>query len=58
VGKVSGRSKICKLAHAFLLEYSYKGLKLAQLLGQHGVFLTCRGARSGCLAGSTVQTTS
>ena len=31
--------KICRLAHAFLWEYSYKGLKLAQLLGQLGVFL-------------------
>jgi hypothetical protein len=30
-----------KLAHAFLCEYSYKRLKkLAQLLGQLGVFLT------------------
>jgi hypothetical protein len=28
------------LAHAFLWEYSYKTLKLAQLLGQLGVFLT------------------
>ena len=34
------RPKICKSAHAFLWEYSYKGLKLAQLLGQLGVFLT------------------
>jgi hypothetical protein len=32
--------KRCKLAHAFLWEYSDKGLKLAQLLGQLGVFLT------------------
>jgi hypothetical protein len=30
------------LAHAFLLEYSDKMLKLPQLLGQlQGVFLTC-----------------
>ena len=29
-----------KLAHAFLWEYSYKRLKLAQLLGQLGVLLT------------------
>jgi hypothetical protein len=36
-----GRLKRCKLAHAFLQEYSYKKLKLAQLLGRHGVFLTC-----------------
>jgi hypothetical protein len=28
------------LAHAFLWEYSYKRLKLAQLPGQLGVFLT------------------
>jgi hypothetical protein len=39
--KVSGWPKICKLAHAYLWEYSYKGLKLAQLLGRIGVFLTC-----------------
>jgi hypothetical protein len=26
--------KICKMAHAFLWEYSYKRLKLAQLLGR------------------------
>ena len=39
--KVLGWPKICKLAHAFLQEYSYKRLKLAQLLGQFGVFLTC-----------------
>ena len=30
----------CTLARAFLWEYSYKMLKLAQLLGQLGVFLT------------------
>jgi hypothetical protein len=30
----------CKLTDAFLWEYSYERLKLAQLLGQHGVFLT------------------
>ena len=29
--KVLGWPKICKLAHTFLLEYSYKVLKLAQL---------------------------
>jgi hypothetical protein len=39
-GKVLGWPKLCKLAHAFLWEYSYKRLKLAQLLGQLGVFLT------------------
>jgi hypothetical protein len=40
--KVLGWCKRCKLAHAFLWEYGYKRLKLAQLLGQLGVFLTCR----------------
>jgi hypothetical protein len=39
--KVLGWPKICELAHAFIWEYSYKGLKLAQLLGRHGVFLAC-----------------
>jgi hypothetical protein len=29
------------LAHVFLWEYIDKRLKLAQLLGQRGVFLTC-----------------
>ena len=38
--KVLDWPKICKLAHAFLREYSYKRLKLAQLLGQLGGFLT------------------
>jgi hypothetical protein len=38
--KFLGWPKICKLAHAFRWEYSYKKLKLAQLLGQLGVFLT------------------
>jgi hypothetical protein len=28
---VLGRPKICKLAHEFLWEYSYKALKLANL---------------------------
>ena len=36
---VRSRPKRCKLAHAFLWEYSDKGLKMAQLLGQHGVSL-------------------
>ena len=35
-----GWPKRCKLAHAFLWEYRCKRLKLAQLLGQLGVFLT------------------
>ena len=34
--EVSDGPKRCKLAHAFMLmwEYSYKGLELAQILGQ------------------------
>ncbi len=44
--KVLGWPKRCKLAHAFLWAYSYKRLKLAQLLGQLGVFLTCDPARN------------
>ena len=39
--KVLGWPKRCKLAHVFMWEYIYKRLKLAQLLGQLGVFLTC-----------------
>ena len=35
-----GWPKKYKLAHAFLWEYSDKRVKLAQLLGQLGVFLT------------------
>ena len=38
--KLSGWPKICKLAHAFLWKHSYERLKLAQSLGQLGVFLT------------------
>ena len=38
--KVVRLAQKCKLAHAFLREYSYKRLKLAQLLGQLGAFLT------------------
>ena len=38
--KVLGWPRRCKLAHAFLRGYSDKKLKLAQLLGQLGVFLT------------------
>ena len=34
------------LAHAFLWGYSYERLKLAQFLGRHGVFLTCRRAET------------
>jgi hypothetical protein len=39
--KLSGWPKICKLAHAFRWEYSYKRLKVAQLLDHFGIFLTC-----------------
>ena len=38
--KVLGWPKRCILPNVFLWEYSYKRLQLAQLLGQHGVFLT------------------
>jgi hypothetical protein len=51
--KVLGSSrwpKRCKLAHAFLREYSYKGLKLAHLLGQLGLFLACGQACGGTRA--------
>ena len=44
--KVLGWPKICKLAHAFLSEYSYNRLKLAQFLGQLGVVLTQGKAQS------------
>jgi hypothetical protein len=37
---VLGWPKRCTLGQAFLVEYSYKRWKLAQLLGQLGVFLT------------------
>ena len=37
---VLGWPKRCKLAHGFMWEYRYERLKLAQLLGQLGVFLT------------------
>ena len=39
-----GWPRRCNLARAFLWEYSYKRLKLAQFLGQHGVFLTLESA--------------
>jgi hypothetical protein len=48
---VLGWPKKRKLARAFLREYIYKGLKLAQLLGQLGGFLTCApsaAARAAC----------
>jgi hypothetical protein len=45
------------LAHAFLWEHNYKKLKLAQLLGQFGVLLTCRAIRepTGCLYGEWTE---
>ena len=47
--KVLGWLKRRKLAHAFLgRQYSYRGLKLAQLLDQLGVFLTLRGGFMSC----------
>jgi hypothetical protein len=44
---VLGGPRRRKLAHAFLWEYIYKRLKLAQLLGRHGVSLTLRAERAG-----------
>jgi hypothetical protein len=44
---VLGWPKICQLAHAFLWECGDKGLKLAQHLGQLGVFLTLVGRSQG-----------
>ena len=47
--KALGWLKICKLAHTFRCQrwgYSHKRLKLAQLLGQLGVFLALRRAQS------------
>ena len=41
---VFGEPKRCKLAHLFRWDYSYKRLKLAQLLSQLGVFLTAAAA--------------
>jgi hypothetical protein len=39
-----------QVGHAFLWEYSYKTLELAQLLGQLGVILTCAAAVSSMRA--------
>jgi hypothetical protein len=47
-GLVLGWPKRSKLAHEFLWEHSWKRLKLAQLRGQLGVFLTSPTA--GCCA--------
>jgi hypothetical protein len=38
---VLGWPKRCTSAHAFLWDCSYERLKLAQVLGQLGSFLTC-----------------
>ena len=51
--KALGWPKRCKLAHAFLWEYSYKIYKLAQLLSQLGVFLTEGAVLSFSLAPSS-----
>ena len=48
--KLLGWRKIFKLAHAFRWEYSYRTLKLAQLLGQLGVFLTKTAQRARWLS--------
>jgi hypothetical protein len=54
--KVLGWPEICKLAHAFLWEYGYKRLKLAQFLGKLCVFLTCD-SDSGAGAATTGTST-
>ena len=56
--EVLGRPKRCKLAHIFLWEHSYQRLKLAQLLGQLGVFLTHRLGRQvpQCPPGAVART--
>jgi hypothetical protein len=48
--KASGRPKRCTLAHAFRWKHSCERLKLAQLLGQLGVFLTLRPSAGFALA--------
>jgi hypothetical protein len=53
--KVLGWPKRRKLAHAFLWEYSYTRLKLAQPLGQLGVVLTCVGARRRAAAAARMS---
>jgi hypothetical protein len=45
----------CQLAHAFRWEYSYKRLRLAQLLGRHGVLLTCTRPRIWLAEASVVE---
>jgi hypothetical protein len=53
--KVSGCPKICKLAHAFMWEYSDEMIKLAQLLGQLGVFFAGGGRRAAPSAGLRLE---
>ena len=54
IKKVLGWPNICQLAHAFLWECGDKRLKLAQHLGQLGVFLTLVGrAQSTSSLGQT-----
>jgi hypothetical protein len=53
---VLGSPKRCKLAHAFLWDHSHNRLKLAQVLGRRGVFLTWDAARTeGCVRSSLAQ---
>jgi hypothetical protein len=42
-------------AHAFLWRYSYKRLKLAQLLGRHGVVRTCAAAAAAASAAASMR---
>jgi hypothetical protein len=48
--RVLGWPRRWKSAHGFLWEYSCKRLKLAQLLGQRGVFLAPAGSHAPCWA--------
>jgi hypothetical protein len=43
--KVFGCPRRCKVAHPFMWGCSYKGVKVAQLLDQLRIFLTCHGVR-------------
>ena len=53
--KVLGRPKGYEFAHAFLWEYIYKRLELAQLPGQLGVFLTWQ--KSSALSRKVLKST-
>ena len=48
--------QVRKLTHAFLWEYTYKRLKLAQLLGQLGVFITLAALTGGLRASAQSST--